>query len=100
MVFSINKEHRFQDGNKRTSIALGAFFLEVNGLDVLVSKFIIEMENIAVDVADNRIDKELLHDIISSLLNDEEFSEELKLRIISALEDSNGEASDMGNDFI
>ena len=60
LVFAINKGHNFQDGNKRTSIALGAFFLEVNGLDVFVSKFMIEMENIAVAVADNIIDKELL----------------------------------------
>jgi death-on-curing protein len=86
LVYSVNKGHCFQDGNKRTSIALGAFFLEVNGLDVLVSKFIIEMENIAVEVADNKIEKDLLFDIITSLLNDEDYSEELKLRIITALE--------------
>ena len=43
--------------NKRTSIALGAFFLELNGLDSIVSKFIIEMENISVHVADNKIEK-------------------------------------------
>ncbi len=60
LVFCVNKNHAFNDGNKRSSIALGAFFLELNGLDSMVSKFIIEMENIAVHVADNRIDKELL----------------------------------------
>ena len=99
LVYSVNKGHCFQDGNKRTSIALGAFFLEVNGLDMLVSKFIIEMENIAVDVADNRIDKCLLYDIISSLLNEEDYNEELKLRIISALElpDEEAEERDQEN---
>ena len=86
LVFEINKGHCFNDGNKRTSIALGAFFLEVNGLDILVSKFIIEMENIAVAVADNLINKELLHEIIDSILNDEEFTEDLKLRIIYCLD--------------
>jgi death-on-curing protein len=85
LVFSINKNHAFNDGNKRTSIALGAFFLEVNGLDVFVNKFIIEMENIAVTVADNLIDKELLGEIIYSLINEEEYSEEIKLKIISVL---------------
>ena len=40
------------------------------------------MENITVDVADNRIDKELLHEIITSLLYQEDFSESLKLKII------------------
>ena len=85
LVFSINKNHAFTDGNKRSSIALGAFFLELNGLDSFVSKFIIEMENISVLVADNLIDKELLHEIISSLIYEEDYSEELKLKIIAAL---------------
>lgn len=85
LVYSINKGHCFIDGNKRTSIAVGAFFLEVNGLDLFVSKFLIEMENICVSVADNIIDKELLGEIIISLLNEEEYDETLKLRIIYAL---------------
>jgi death on curing protein len=86
LVFEVNKGHCFNDGNKRTSIALGAFFLEVNGLDILVSKFIIEMENIAVAVADNLIDKEFLREIIDSIINEEEYSEDLKLRIIGCLD--------------
>jgi death-on-curing protein len=86
LVFEINKGHCFSDGNKRTSIALGAFFLEVNGLDILVSKFIIEMENIAVAVADNLIDKAFLHEIIDSIVNEIEYTEDLKLRIIGCLD--------------
>jgi death on curing protein len=85
LVFSINKNHAFTDGNKRSSIALGAFFLELNGLDSMVSKFIIEMENIAVHVADNRVNKELLFEIIDSLIYEEEYSEELKLKIIACI---------------
>src|SRR5690606_41407 len=84
--YSENKGHCFNDGNKRTSIALGAFLLEVNGLDTFVNKFIIEMENIAVSVADNLISKELLREIMGSLLIEEEFDEALKLKIIEALE--------------
>lgn len=85
LVFSFNKFHAFNDGNKRTSIAIGAFFLELNGLDALIDKFIIEMENIAVTVADNIIDKELLHEIITSIIYEIEYSEELKLKIVNAL---------------
>ena len=85
LVFSINKNHAFTDGNKRTSIALGGFFLELNGLDSMVSKFIFEMENIAVHVADNRIDKDLLFEIITSIIYEEEYSEQLKLKIIASL---------------
>jgi death on curing protein len=85
LVYAVNKGHAFQDGNKRSSIALGAFFLELNGLDSIVSKFIIEMENIAVHIAENRIDKELLSEIIQSLIYEDEYSEEIKLKIIHAI---------------
>lgn len=89
LVFGFNMGHVFTDGNKRTSIAVGAYFLEVNGLDVFVNKFIIEMENICVLVADKLIDKDFLLDIITSIINEEEFNEELKLRIVAALEEYN-----------
>ncbi|HMG14549.1 MAG TPA: type II toxin-antitoxin system death-on-curing family toxin [Saprospiraceae bacterium] len=85
LVFSVNKFHAFIDGNKRTSIALGAYLLEVNGIEYCIDKFIIEMENIAVYVADNKIDRELLHEIISSILTEDDYNEELKLKIIDAL---------------
>jgi death-on-curing protein len=85
LVFSFNKNHGFNDGNKRTSIALGLFFLIVNDLDIFSNKFVMEMENIAVTVADNIIDKNLLLEIIYSIINDEDYNEELKLKIVNAL---------------
>ncbi len=84
ILFSINKNHCFQDGNKRASIALSAYFLEINKCTFKINRFISEMENIAVDVADNRIDKELLFEIVYSIIYEEDYSEELKLKIISA----------------
>ncbi len=84
LVYSVNKNHAFSDGNKRSSIALGAYLLQLNGLEYCMDRFIIEMENIAVHVADNRIDKDLLYDIIYSLINEDDFSEELKIKIIEA----------------
>jgi death on curing protein len=86
LVFGFNLGHVFADGNKRTCIAVGAYFLEVNGLDVFVTKFMIEMENICVLVADNLIDKDFLQEIITSIINEEEFNEEIKLKIVAALE--------------
>ncbi|EGQ8650149.1 type II toxin-antitoxin system death-on-curing family toxin [Vibrio cholerae] len=86
LVFSINKNHAFIDGNKRSSLALGAYFLELNGFDYIVQHFVLEMENIAVWVADNVIDKELLHKIISSILYDDEYSIALKLEIYEAVQ--------------
>lgn len=84
LFYSINKNHAFNDGNKRSSIALSAYFLVINGLGYKVDNFIELMENIAVDVADNIIDRDLLKDIISSIIYEEEFSYELKLKIIDA----------------
>ena len=86
LVFSVNKNHAFEDGNKRTSIALGAYFLEVNGYDYCVEKFICEMENIAVAVADNKINQDLLLEIITSLIYDESYSENLQLKLIDILQ--------------
>lgn len=85
LFFSINKNHAFNDGNKRSSIVLSAYFLEINGADFLVDKFIKQMENIAVSVADNKIDKCLLHEIICELIYKVEFSESLRLKIAIAL---------------
>jgi death on curing protein len=86
LVFSIIKNHAFNDGNKRSSIALGSYFLHLNGISYCVDKFIIEMENIAVYVADNRIDKNLLKEIIISIISEEDYNEELKIKIIDALQ--------------
>ena len=86
LVFSINKNHAFHDGNKRSSLALGAYFLELNDFDYIVHHFIIEMENIAVWVADNVIDKSLLHQLITSILYDDDYSESLKLELYRAIQ--------------
>jgi death on curing protein len=87
LVFSINKSHVFTDGNKRSSIALGAYFLELNGYEHLVQKFTIEMENIVVWVAESKIEKDLLGDLIESLIYEEDYSESLKLRLAIAISD-------------
>lgn len=85
LVFAINKFHAFNDGNKRSSIVLGAYFLEINGYDYCVSDFVIKMENITVWLAESRIPKELLQKLISSILIEDEYSEELKLELINSV---------------
>ena len=85
LVFSINKNHPFNDGNKRSSIGLGAYFLELNGYDYIVTRFVLEMENIAVYVADNVVNKELLRELVASLLYEDDFSESIKLALIDAI---------------
>lgn len=85
LVYSVNKNHPFNDGNKRSSIGLGAYFLELNGYDYVVKRFVLEMENIAVYVASNVVGKDLLREVIASLLYEEDYSESLKLALIDAI---------------
>ncbi len=85
LAFAVNKFHAFNDGNKRSSIVLGAYFLELNGYGFLVAKFVLEMENIAVWLAEGKISKELLGELIESLIFEADFSEELKLKLALAV---------------
>ena len=85
LVFSVNKSHAFVDGNKRSSIALGSYFLELNGYNYAVKKFELAMENIAVWVAEGLISKDLLGEIIKSLIYEEDYNEALKLQILLAI---------------
>ncbi len=85
LVFSSNKFHCFHDGNKRISISLGAEFLLLNGYVFCVPKFIQEMENISYHIASGKISKDLLKEIIISIINEPDFSEALKLKIYNAI---------------
>jgi len=91
LVFAINKFHVFVDGNKRSSIALGAYLLELNGYEFIVKKFVFEMENISVWLAEGKITKELLGELIESLIFEEDFDEGLKLKLAHAVMLNNDE---------
>lgn len=80
IIWSINRNHSFSDGNKRLSITLGAQFLLLNGYMFCVKRFMYEMENISYHLAAGRIEKELLQKLIHSFLaGEDDFNEELKL---------------------
>lgn len=82
LVFSVIKSHAFSDGNKRSSIALGSYFLKLNGYGYAVKDFVIKMENISVWVAEGKINKEILGEIIKSLIYEDNYSESLQLKIL------------------
>lgn len=86
LVYSISKNHAFHDGNKRSSIGIGSYFLELNGFDYLVSRFVIQMEDIIVYVAGNKVNKELLKKKIYSILYEDDYSEDLKLELLIAVQ--------------
>ena len=87
LVFSANKFHCFSDGNKRISISLGAQFLLLNGYVFITSRFIQEMENISYHVAAGKIDKDFLKEIITSIIYEPGYPEDLKLKIYDAIKD-------------
>ena len=86
LVYAVNKNHSFSDGNKRLSISLGIQFLNINGYLFCLSRFITEMENISYHMAAGLIEKDLLRQIIHSIIdNERDFDEALKLEIYSII---------------
>ena len=85
LFFSACKFHCFQDGNKRIAITLCAQMLLLNGYLYCSGHFIREMENISYHLAAGNIDKDLLHEIISAVIEGDEDDEGLKLKILNAI---------------
>jgi death-on-curing protein len=85
LVFASNKSHCFQDGNKRIAISLGSIFLLKNGYLEAAQRFLYKMEIVSYHLAAGRIGKELLHDIIDSIVYEEDYSEEIKLRLMNCI---------------
>lgn len=85
IVYSVAMNHAFIDGNKRSALALGSFLMNMNGYSSQVGTFMLEMEDILVMVADNRVSKELLHNVICSLIYQGDISEEVKIEILNSI---------------
>lgn len=89
LIWSINKNHAFSDGNKRLSITLALQFLSLNGYLYCIQRFLYEMENISYHLAAGKIEKELLLKLVNSFLENEvDFSEELKFELLIAIGDN------------
>lgn len=85
LVFASNKSHCFQDGNKRIAISLGSIFLLKNGYLEAAQRFLYKMEIVSYHLAAGRIEKELLHEIIDSIVYEEDYSEEIKLKLMNCI---------------
>lgn len=81
LFFCACEFHCFEDGNKRIAITLSAQFLLKNGYLSVAQSFLKEMENISYHVAAGKIDKDLLYEIMESILKGSfESDESLKLK--------------------
>lgn len=86
LFFCVCEFHCFADGNKRLAITLSAQFLLLNGYMAVAQKFFAEMESISYYVAAGKIDKDLLHRILTAIMDGTyDFDESLKLDIYNAI---------------
>ena len=86
LFFCTCKFHSFEDGNKRLAITLSAQFVLINGYMSVAKTFFAETENISYHVAAGNIDKELLHEIMESIMRgDFEENEEVKFKYYTAI---------------
>ena len=86
LFFCTCQFHCFADGNKRLAITLSTLFLLLNGYLSIAETFLSKTENISLYVAASKIDKNLLHKIMTAIMNgtyDED--EVLKLEILNAI---------------
>lgn len=85
LFFCACKFHCFQDGNKRIAITLCAQMLLLNGYLFCVKDFLKDMENVSYHVARSAINKELLGEIITAVINENLEDESLKMKILTAI---------------
>ena len=86
LVYSIASNHCFLDGNKRTAIATGMYFLLINDYDIpTISKFTKIMENAVPFAVSGIISREDLTEIIAIILWDLEPFESDKIKYIDKL---------------
>ena len=85
LMFSLCRGHYFADCNKRISITLTLYFLVKNGYMYLAKTFMEMMEAIGYHVAAGHIDRDLLTEIMTCIVNDEDYSESIKLELIEAM---------------
>jgi len=86
LFWSVCKFHCFADGNKRLAITLSAQFLLFNGYMAVAKNFFAITENISYYVAAGKIRKDLLHRIMTAIMDGTyDSDEELKLDIFNAI---------------
>jgi len=98
LFWATNKNHCFQDGNKRIAITACCLFLLKNGYMAVVKDFLHKMETISYHVAAGNIDKDLLQEVITSILYEDDYNEELKMKLLDAFTKGWVDEEGQGND--
>jgi death-on-curing protein len=74
------------DGNKRIALTLGVYFLHKNRHYWAAVQFMQRMEAIIYHIAASHIDDKMLLRIMKSVIDCQDFDENLKIDIIHAME--------------
>lgn len=85
LMYSLCKGHYFSDCNKRISITLTANFFLKNGYMYLLKTFMEQMEAIGYHVAAGHINRDLLTEVMRCIVNDEDYSESIKIELMEAM---------------
>ncbi len=93
LVFALTNFHMFEDGNKRSALALGGYFLTINGYQSYVQNFFNEMEDIVVLLAENYVDKEFLEEILYDLVHNIDFTQSTKLKLFNIYQQKDADLS-------
>lgn len=91
LVYSVAQNHSFCDGNKRSSIALGALFLKINAYsDEVITDFIQKMEALVLMLVEKEIGKEDLNGYVFFIINQEVMPLEFLIPLSIRLEKERG----------
>lgn len=85
IVYRFCSGHFFNDGNKRISLTLGAYFLLKNEYYWAATTFMQRMEAIVYHVAASNINQDLLLRIMSCVVECKDFDEPLKIELAEAM---------------
>lgn len=86
LFFCTCQFHCFADGNKRLAITLSTLFLLLNGHLGIAQTFLSQTENISLNVAAGKINKDLLRKIMASIMDGTyDNDESLKLEIYNSI---------------
>ena len=86
LFYCVCEFHCFADGNKRLAITLSTLFLLKNGYLAVAENFLAKTENISLNVAAGKINKDLLYKILTAIINNTyDDDEELKIEVFNAI---------------
>ncbi len=85
LFFGLAKFHCFIDGNKRIAITATSLMMMLNGYMAIVPRFMRDMENISVQVAEGIIGEDFLHEIICAHIALDPDNEAVKLKLFELL---------------